>query len=42
MGYGVKLAKVIADLHGGNLAMESELGIGTTVTITIPKEQVLS
>lgn len=42
MGYGVKLAKVIADMHGGSLVMESELGVGTTVTITIPKEQVLS
>ena len=30
------IAKYIADSHGGNIAVESEVGKGTTFTVTIP------
>ena len=34
-GLGLPFAKTIIELHGGTLAIESEVGVGTTVTITI-------
>ncbi len=39
-GQGLGLAhKVIADGHGGHIGVESELGVGTTFTLTIPRTQ---
>jgi signal transduction histidine kinase len=35
-GLGLPFAKSVIDLHGGTLAIESELGCGTTVTISLP------
>jgi PAS domain S-box-containing protein len=35
-GLGLPLAKGLIELHGGSLALESEPGVGTTVTITLP------
>lgn len=35
-GLGLNYAKVIVDSHKGKIAVESELGQGTTFTITIP------
>src|SRR5712672_2802453 len=35
-GLGLPFAKSVVDLHGGTLAIESELGSGTTVTISLP------
>jgi signal transduction histidine kinase len=35
-GLGLPFAKSVVDLHGGVLAIESELGSGTMVTISLP------
>lgn len=41
-GLGLPLTKRLVDLHGGALAIQSEVGKGTTVTIVLPKERVLA
>jgi signal transduction histidine kinase len=35
------LAKSWVEAHGGKLMLASELGIGTTATIRLPKERLL-
>ncbi|HVD94838.1 MAG TPA: sensor histidine kinase [Candidatus Limnocylindria bacterium] len=35
-GLGLALVKSIMDLHGGTARMQSEIGRGTTVTLTFP------
>jgi PAS domain S-box-containing protein len=40
-GLGLPLTKALAELHGGNLSIESTLGVGTTVTISFPNSRVL-
>ncbi len=35
-GLGIPLTKTLAELHGGSLEIESEVGKGTTVTVTLP------
>jgi PAS domain S-box-containing protein len=40
-GLGLPLVRALADLHGGNLRVESELGRGTTVTIELPAERLV-
>ena len=35
-GLGLALVKSIADLHGGSVKLESEVGRGTIVTLTFP------
>ena len=35
-GLGLPIARKIIDLHGGRICIQSELGSGTTVTITLP------
>jgi PAS domain S-box-containing protein len=39
-GLGLYLAKALAELHGGSLKVESAVGEGTTVTITLPSTRV--
>jgi signal transduction histidine kinase len=41
-GLGLPLAKTLTELHGATFAIESELGVGTTVTISMPPERTLS
>ena len=39
-GLGLPLTKSLVELHGGRLELESELGRGTTVTVSLPAERV--
>jgi two-component system cell cycle sensor histidine kinase PleC len=36
-GLGLPLAKLLVELHGGRLSIESALGKGTTVRVTLPR-----
>lgn len=41
MGFGLPLAKRIIEIgHHGTLSLESQIGIGTTVTVILPVEQL--
>jgi signal transduction histidine kinase len=40
-GLGLPLTKSLVELHGGALVIESELGVGTTVTVTFPAKRTL-
>lgn len=39
-GLGLPLTKGLVELHGGTMKIQSEIGKGTLVTITFPKERV--
>ncbi len=39
-GLGLHLSAMFMELHGGKLEIDSELGIGTTVTLLFPPERV--
>jgi PAS domain S-box-containing protein len=41
-GLGVPLTKALAELHGGSLDFQSEVGVGTTVTVRFPRARILS
>jgi signal transduction histidine kinase len=41
-GLGLPLARKLAELHGGSLALKSETGRGTTATVILPPSRVLS
>lgn len=41
-GLGLSLSKMLTELHGGNLFIESELGTGTKVTLRFPAERVVT
>jgi signal transduction histidine kinase len=40
-GLGLPLVKAIMELHGGSVAMRSEVGVGTKVTVTFPPERAV-
>jgi PAS domain S-box-containing protein len=36
-GLGIHLSKNLMDLHGGNLEIRSQIGVGTTITLSFPR-----
>ena len=40
-GLGLPLSRSLAQLHGGNLTLESEPGVGTCAIITLPAERII-
>ncbi len=41
-GLGLPLAKALVELHGGVLDLQSEVGVGTTVTVHFPAERIVT
>ncbi len=40
-GLGLPLTKALVELHGGVLDLQSEFGVGTTVTVRFPAERIV-
>jgi len=40
-GLGLPISRALMELHGGRLEIESQVGVGTTVTVTLPAGRVL-
>jgi len=41
-GLGLPLAKDLIELHGGTLTIESQVNVGTTVTIVLPESRIIA
>ena len=41
-GLGLSLVKNLVELQGGYLDFQSEVGVGSTVTVRFPKERVVT
>ena len=39
-GLGLPLSRSLAEMHGGSLDLQSQLGVGTTVTVRFPAERI--
>jgi signal transduction histidine kinase len=39
-GLGLPISRALAELHGGTLEIESEPGLGTTVSVRLPSERI--
>jgi signal transduction histidine kinase len=40
-GLGLPLAKHLVELHGGTLTIQSQIDVGTTVTVTLPSNRIV-
>jgi GAF domain-containing protein/CheY-like chemotaxis protein len=40
-GLGLPLSKSLAEMQGGELLVESEVGLGSTISVTIPTEEIV-
>lgn len=41
-GLGLPLSKQLMELHGGSLSLESQVNVGTTVTVIVPRERLVA
>ncbi len=41
-GLGLPLTRALVELHGGDFMLESEVGVGTTVTVRFPPRRIVS
>jgi signal transduction histidine kinase len=41
-GLGLPLIKAFIELHGGTMDLQSEVGVGTTVTVRFPAERIVA
>ena len=39
-GLGLPIAKALMELHGGELILTSDLGVGTTLTLRLPRDRI--
>ncbi len=40
-GLGLPLSRFLIEMHGGSLDLESQVGVGTTVTVRFPAERIV-
>ena len=40
-GLGLPLTKALIELHGGTLDLQSQVGVGTTVTVRFPAKRIV-